>query len=111
MDYYLDNIVIYRKMIRLESKMVYDSLHILHLVSHMLHTSVWVYVYVCVTYVFHGLQLFTYRWYRSYIDLVDFYNFKYLILYNYLSDFNETYIHYRGVCIDLIYQFSDNSMF
>ena len=37
------------------------------------------------------------------IDLIDFYNFKDMILKNCLTDFNETYTHYRGMCVELIY--------
>ena len=37
------------------------------------------------------------------IDLIDFYNFKDTILKNYLTDFSETYKHYRGGCVELIY--------
>ena len=64
--------------------------------SHLLH-SLCGHVCMCVhaTHVY-GSQLFTCRWYRSYIDLIDFYSFKDLILWNYLSDFNETYTHYKG---------------
>ena len=43
------------------------------------------------------------------INLVDFYNFKYLILWNYLSNFNETYTCYRGGCVELMYQIENRS--
>ena len=48
-DYYLNNIVIYRKMIKLESKRVYYSLHMLHLA--FTHITLIVWVCVCLTHV------------------------------------------------------------
>ena len=45
------------------------------------------------------------------MDLIDFYNFKDLILCNYLSNFNETYTHYERGCVELIYLFSSDSKF
>ena len=40
------------------------------------------------------------------INLIGYYNFKDSIHGNYLTDFNETYVHYRGGCVELMYQFS-----
>ena len=93
-------------MIKLECKGVYDSLHVLHLCfTHytccvcVWHTCFTVYNYCEPV---NGIDL---------MDLIDFYYFKDLILWNYLSDFNETYTHYERGCVELIYQFSSNSKF
>ena len=94
-------------MIKLESKRAYDSFHVLCLIF----THITLIMWVCLLHTFHSLYLFTYRWYRSYIDLVVFYNFKDLILWNYLSNFNKTYTCYKGQYVELIYQFSSNSKF
>ena len=105
-DCYLNNIVIYRKMIKLESKRAYDSYTYYILFSHILHslcgcvchTCFMAYSYILID----GIDL---------IDLIDFYNFKDLILWNYLSNFNETYKHYKGVFVEFKYQFLSNSKF
>ena len=75
-----------------------------NLFSHLLHP-------LCGHHVTH-VSLYiasTYRWYRSHIDLLDFPNFKDPILWNYLSDCNETYTYYRGGYVEFVYQFSSES--
>ena len=77
-------------MIKLECKGVYDSLHIILLLSGT-HVSQLTYN----IYLIDSIDV---------IDLIDFYKFKHLILRNYLTDFNETYTCYRRECAELIYQ-------
>ena len=87
-------------MIKLESKEACVSLHILHLIfTHSTHC-------VCQTQCREEL-----------VDGIDFhrsiylYNFKDPILWNYLSDSNEIYTHYRRGCVEFIYQFSSELNF
>ena len=76
-------------MMVLESKGVYDNLHILHPVFTPITLVVWM---VCdIHYTVIAMHMYVYTRYISYTRLVDSHDFQDLILWNYLSDYNETY--------------------